>query len=314
MIDGALVVNPATAGTVFPVSSSGRRMVHLTFGPERGHIYRFFCTDVNPGLLYSRVWHIDEEPSEQANWNQNYTIAGTLTNKAIKGVLIECDTFGQDKVVRVEGDGQLITTLAVNHNGRLVQHYAFPSTSARVLRLRPTDAFLSRPYSIQWVYDEEPLSMARWETQLVDHGLAGEHILYAVQATIQSSSAVDMAISVYNNAGVLTSTTTYVIPSTGGLKQKLYIQLQAFKGVLWKYLFTPQTAGSRFLLYREESSVLVLPWGSTTPITRQPFGSDDLDKVRQMGNASGIAATPNMTPPPPLPVTAGFMSGGDGVT
>lgn len=314
MVDGALVQNPATLGTVFPVQSSGRRMIHLTFGPERGHIYRFFCTDVNPGLLYSRVWHVDEEPSEQANWNQNYTVGGTLTNKAIKGVLIECDTFGQDKVVRVEGDGGLITTLAVNHNGRLVQHYAFPSTSARVLRLRPTDAFLSRPYSIQWVYDEEPLSMVRWETQLVDHGLAGEHVLYAVQATIQSTSAVDLAISVYNNLGVLTATTTYVIPSTGGLKQKRYIPLQAFKGLLWKYVFTPQVAGTRFQLYREESSVLVLPWGSTQPITRQPFGSDDLDKVRQMGNASGIAATPNMAPPPPLPVTAGFMTGGDGVT
>lgn len=314
MVDGALVVNPATLGTVFPVQSTGRRVVHLTFGPERGHIYRFFCEDQNPGLLYSRVWHVDEEPSEQANWNQNYTIAGTLTNKAIKGVLIECDTFGQDKVVRVEGDGQLITTLAVNHNGRLVQHYAFPSTSARVLRLRPTDAFLSRPYSIQWVFDEEPLSMARWETQLVDHGLQGEHMLFAVQATIQSTSAVDLAISVYNNAGVLTNTTTYVIPSTGGAKQKLYVPLQAFKGVLWKYLFTPQVAGTRFLLYREESSVLVLPWGASQPITRQPFGSDDLDKVRAMGNASGIAATPNMSPPPPIPVTAGFMTGGNDVT
>lgn len=155
--------------------------------------------------------------------------------------------------------------------------------------------------------------MARWETQLVDHGLGGEHVLYAVQATIQSTSAVQMAISAYNNSGVLVSTTNYTIPSTGGLKQKLYVPLQAFKGVLWKYVFTPLSSGTRFLLYREESSVLVLPWGATIPLTKQPFGSDDLDKVRAMGNASGIASTPNMTPPPPLPVTAGFMSGGDGV-
>lgn len=313
MIDGVLIEDPQTGLTTFPISSSGRRVVHLTFGPERGHIYRFFCSDTNVGLLYSRVWHIDEEPSEQTNWNQNYTVAGTLTNKSIKGVLIECDTFGQTKAVRVEGDGALITTLAVNHDGRLVHHYAFPATSARVLRLRPTDAFLSRPYSIQWVYDEEPLSMIRWETQLVDHGLAGEHMLFAVQATIQSTCAVDMTVTAYNNSGDLVSSTVYVIPTTGGQKRKLYIQLQAFKGVLWKYLFTPQVAGTRFQLYREESSVLVLPWGATTPSTRQPFGSDDLDKVRAMGNASGIAATPNMSPPPPLPVTAGFMSGGDGV-
>jgi hypothetical protein len=314
MVDGALVTNPETGLPTFPVQSTGRRVVHLTFGPERGHVYRFFCEDLNVGLLYSRVWHVDEEPSEQANWNQNYTVAGTLTNKSIKGVLIECDTYGQTKAVRVEGDGQVIATLAVNHNGRLVNHYAFPATSARVLRLRPTDAFLSRPYSIQWVYDEEPLSMVRWETQLLDHGLAGEHVLFAVQATIQSTCAVNMTITTYNNSGGLVASTTYLIPNTGGVKQKLYVPLQAFKGVLWKYLFTPEIDGTRFQLYREESSVLVLPWGATTPSTRQPFGSDDLDKVRQMGNASGIAATPNMAPPPPLPVTAGFMSGGDGVS
>lgn len=312
-VDQSRITNPETGLTYFPITAQGRRVVHLTFGPERGHIYRFVATDGNPGLLYSRVWHVDEEPSEQANWNQNYTIGGTLTDKSIKGVLIECDTFNQLKTVRVEGDGSLITTLVVQHNGRLVKHYAFPATVARVLRLRPTDAFLSRPYSIQWVFDEEPLSMIRWETQLIDHGLAGEHVLYSAQVTLKSTTDVTLTVSAYNNLGVLVSATAYTIPSTGGAKQKLYVPFIAAKGVLYKYLFAPVDGSTPFSLYREESSVLVLPWGAGSPITRQPFGSDDLDKVRQMGSASGIAATPNNRPPAAVPVTAGLMTGGENV-
>lgn len=313
MVDGVVITNPATGGTLFPMTANGRRVIHLTFGPARGHIYRFYAMDQNPGLLYSRHWHIDEEPSEQHNWNQNFTIGNTLTDKAVKGVLLECDTFGVNKTVRIEGDNGLITTLTVNTSGRLVQHFAFPQTIARVVRILPTDHNPGRLYSAQWIFDEEPLQLQRWETQLVDHGLQGYHVLFAAQISLKCAVDIVLTVDAYNNDGVLVSSTPYTLPSTGGLKQKLYVEFQAFKGVLWKYTFTPSVGTTGFWLYREESSVLVLPWGASVPLTRQPFGSDDLDKVRGMGSASGIAATPNNAPPPPLAVTAGLMSGGDGV-
>lgn len=155
--------------------------------------------------------------------------------------------------------------------------------------------------------------MIRWETQDVDHGLAGEHMLFSAQVTLKSTTDVTLNVKAYNNAGVLVSSTNYTVPSTGGAKQKLYVEFQAFKGVLWKYTFTPADLVTPFSLYREESSVLVLPWGAVTPIARQPFGSDDLDKVRQMGSASGIAQTPNNRPPAAVPVTAGLMTGGENI-
>lgn len=313
MVDGVLVNNPATGLTIFPIVSTGRRLLHLTFGPNRGHIYRFFCADLNVGLLYSRHWHVDAEPAEQNNWNQNFTIGNTLTDKYIKGVLLECDTFGVDKTVRIEGDNGLVALLTVNASGRLVRHFAFPQVLARVLRILPTDHNPGRLYSAQWVFDEEPLQLQRWETQLVDHGLQGEQIVFSAQVTIKCSADVTLTVLAYNNTGVLVSSTAYTIPSTGGAKQKLYVEFEAHKGVLWKYVFTPASGSTGFWLYREESSVLVLPWGTNQPIVRQPFGSDDLDKVRAMGSASGIAATPNMAPLPPIPVTAGFMTGGNDV-
>ena len=309
-VDQTRLTDPATGFSYFTVQASGRRVVHLTFGPGRGHVYRFVAVDSFPGLLYSHRWHVDEEPSEQANWNQNYTVGGTLTDKAVKGVLIEADTFGQAKTVLVELDGSTIATLAVNHNGRLVKHYSWSGVVGRVLRLRPTDAFLSRPYSIQWIFDEEPLQLTRWETQQINHGFAGWQSLYSAFVTLRSTVDVTLIVEVYGQDGtLLTTLAPTILLATGGVKAQRYVQFAANKGVLFRYVFT--VAGSvGFSLYREESSVLLLPWGSEAPVTVRPFGSDDLDKVRAMGSASGIAATPNNRPGQPVPANIGLMGGG----
>ena len=57
------------------------KVVHLTLPWGRGHVLRFRAVDDNPGLLYTHRWHLDEEPSEQANWNQNFSILGTHADK-----------------------------------------------------------------------------------------------------------------------------------------------------------------------------------------------------------------------------------------
>lgn len=297
-VDQTRLTDPATGLSYFPVQANGRRLVHLTLSPGRGHVYRFVAVDANPGLLYGHVWHTDEEPSEQANWNQNFTVGGTLTDKAVKGVLLECDTFGQTKTVDVELDGETITTLAVTHAGRLVKHYAFAPDAdrtniGRVLRLRPTDIFPSRLYSCQWIFDEEPLQLTRWETQRITHGIGGWQVLFGADITYRATSAVTLTVTVYNQTGALVSTREYTLSSTAGAKVQTYVPFQADKGVLFAYLLAVASGETGFSLYREESRVLVLPWGSEAPQWVQPFGDDDLDHVRAMGIASVQAATPS---------------------
>jgi hypothetical protein len=310
-VDQVQLTDPATGLPYFTITATGRAVVHLTFGPGRGHVYRFNALDANPGLLYGHRWHLEEEPSEQTNWNQNYTLAGTLTNKAVKGVLIEADTFGAAKTVQVQLDGAVAATLSVNHSGRQVQHYSFASATGRVLRLLPTDNNPSRLYSVQWVYDEEPLQLQRWETQRLTHGFDGQQLLYWAFLTLKSTVAVTLVVNTYNQNNLLVGSDNYAIPSTGGAKSQVPVRFNARRGVLFQYILTSDDGATRFLLYREESSVLVLPWGAQTAQTVKPFGSDDLDKVRQMGSASGIAQTPNNRPEPPLPASVGLMGSGE---
>jgi hypothetical protein len=282
LIDGVVVLTK-------DISTAGRRVVHLTVQPPvRGHLLRFTATDSHPGLLYAHRWHADAEPSEQTNWNQNYTVAGALPDKYLKGVILECDTFGQTKSVTIEVDGVVVETLPVNTSGRLVVERSFPQHLGRVFRLLPVDPHPGRLYSLQWIFDQEPLSVTRWESQLIDHGVRDFHALLSGQITLRSSVPVTLSITTHVNQTGRTHTEEYVIPSTRGVKQKCFVPFIALKGTLYKYVFT---AASAFWLYREESQVLIQPWGASELATVQPFGNDDLTVPTRSMIAADLAAS-----------------------
>lgn len=270
------------------VTANGRRLVHVTLTPARGHVYRFVATDTNPGLLYAWNWMLQAEPGEQTNWNQNYTIAHTLSDKYLKGVLLECDTFNALKTVTVEIDGTVQETLNVTQNGRGVQQFAFPQHLGRVFRLLPTDSNPGRLYSLQWIFDEEPLALSRWETQETDHQIHKDQSILWANVTLKSSAAVTLTVQVYTyNGTLITTLAPTALASTGGVKAKRYVTFVAHKGVLFKYLLT---SSAPFTLYREETQVLVKAWGGNEPFLKRPFGNDDLDETRGMGRAELGAA------------------------
>src|SRR6266571_8310753 len=76
-----------------------------------------------------------------------------------------------------------------------------------------------------------------------------------------------------------TVTTEYVIPSTGGQKQRAYVTFAAIKGVLVRYVLT---SADPFWLYRDELTVVLQPWAAANPITVRPFGNDAGDPTRVM--------------------------------
>lgn len=285
-VDNAIVTDPATGEQFFTIRAAQRKIIHLSWTPGRGHLYRLVSRDTTLGLLYGHKWHVEAEPSEQTNWNQNFTIEGTLGDKIVKGVLLECDTFNQPKTVEIQIDGVTHTTIEVTQNGRGVQQFAFAPGIGRVLRLLPTDNNLGRLYSLQWIFDEEPLKLTRWETSRIDHGVTGQQSIYGAFITLKSTADVVVTIGVYNQLGMLAHTLQATIPSTGGAKQQVWVTFDANKGVLFDYVLT---SAQGFWLYREESSVMVLPWGAMEPKSVKPFGSDDLDKVRSLSRATAIA-------------------------
>jgi len=259
------------------ITTNGRKLVHVTLGPARGHLYRFVSADTVVAQLYAHEWLTNQEPSEQTNWNQNYSVAGTMADKMLKGVVLETDTFNAVKTVTVEVDGAVVETLAVTQNGRGVSQFSFAPHRGRVFRLLPTDANAGRFYQLSWIFDEEPLGLTRWETQEIDHGLTRWQTLVSADICLRSSSEVRLTVTGYSQIGVATSH-TYTLGSTFGTKQTRFVPFDAVKGFLWKYLFVSDES---FWLYREESRVMVQPWGGESLLAVRPFGTDDRDATRR---------------------------------
>lgn len=292
-VDGVALVNPTTGLATFPVTANGRQWVHLTLPWGRGHVFHFWASDDTPGLLYKHKWWVEAEPSEQHNWNQNFSILGSRADKWLKAVVFECDTYGVNKSVTIEADGAVVETLTVNTNGRKVVQLALTTQQlGRVWRVWPIDHQPGRLYSMQPVFDEEPFCLTRWETQELDHDQPGFQTPIAAQITLKSTAPVTLTVRVTRNQGsqyqaALTEDFIYTIPTTGGVKEKRYVPFDACKGVLFKYLLE---SGAAFWLYQEESSVVIQPWGAEQALEVHPFGNADADRSRAMQHSTIAAA------------------------
>lgn len=283
-------VDQTLIGT-YPITANGRRYLHVTLPTGRGHLFRFVATDSHPGLLYAHQWLTTEEPREQSNWNAGFTTWNSLSDKYLKGLIIEADTFGQAKTVTVEVDGAVAQTLSVTHTGRSVKNYAFPQVLGRVFRVIPTDSFASRPYTILPIFDEEPFALNRWETQLLDFGLpgAGWGSMLSMDLCYRSDTPAAMTIQCYNADGLNFSTVSAILPSTFGAKQKRYHPFPSNKGVLFKITFQTENDTPGLTVYQEESRLRVQAWAGGE-VQERPFGNADLDRTRNMVSAPAAAA------------------------
>ena len=297
-VDGVRLRNTLANLDYWPIVTVSRQVVHLTLPWGRGHVFRFVAVDANPGLLYTHRWHLQEEPSEQANWNQNFSILGTHADKWLKAVIFECDTFDQTKQVQIEVDGVAVETLDVRANGRRVVQLALNQQMlGRVWRMFPIDGHPGRLYSAEPIFDEEPFQLDRWETQETNHGLPGWFYPLYAHITLKSTAPVTLRTVMHHNQTGGTTTYEYPIPATGGQKQRRFLAgFYAGKGVLIKYLLT---SPEPFFLYRDETTVVIQPWGAARAITVQPFGNDDLDPSRTMTHAVLAAQATGGSAAPP---------------
>lgn len=289
-VDGVFLVNTLAGNlTYWPITTTDRQVVHLTLPWGRGHVYHFEAIDANPGLLYSHRWHLAEEPSEQANWNQNFSILGSRADKWLKAIVFECDTFGANKTVTVEADGVVVETITVNATGRKVVQIALSQQHlGRVWRMFPIDGNPGRLYSAQPIFDEEPFCLNRWETQETNHNLRGWFYPLFAHVVLKSTEVVTLTVTMAASQTGHVVTETYEIPPTGNLKQRRFVTFRAGKGVLIKYLLTSPAA---FFLYRDELTCSIQPWGAKDPIEVRPFGNDDADPSRTMTSSVMAAET-----------------------
>jgi hypothetical protein len=212
----------------------------------------------------------------------NWDVTGRPADKYVKGIIIECDTFGEEKLLELQADGVTQQRIRVIADGRKVLHFSFPQFQGRILRIWPADKYEWMIYDMRWIFDEEPLALKRWETQDVDHGIQGWQTPLYAYITYRSIEAVTLSMAFHKQDGT-TSVETYELPATEGFKRKRYVPFHAAKGFFFKYTFT---SIEPFWLYREETQVVIQPWGAPKAIVSHPFGNDNLDLVGDVSAAS----------------------------
>jgi hypothetical protein len=186
----------------------------------------------------------------------------------------------------------VVETLVVNANGRSVVEVALSAQKlGRVFRFLPVDGNPGRVYQITPYFDLEPLAITRWETQEVTAGIDGDKLALYAHITLKAPAPVTLTVTAYNEAGKTLVRGYLLAPTLGNAnlvqKVKRFVPFERSKGILYKFVLTSAQA---FWLYREESTVCFVPWGSDQRQDVKIFGNDDLDPSRGMGNSSLQAA------------------------
>lgn len=283
-----------TTVATLSINASGRKKLPFSWTAALAQQIRLRPTGTcEPWIRYKIEWFSDPEPPRVLGWDTNWEDFGTLSDKWLKGYLLEADSFGAAKTVVVDIDqSPAVDSRALTFTGRGIQHISFAKQRGRLFRLRSTDNNFGKFYRWQPIFDEEPLSLTRWQTQERPHeGMQGrwQKPLEAF-LSLRSSGTVTLQITCYGLAGATLNTSTYPIATTAGAKVKVRVPLNAVKGLLFEYLLT---AAAGFWIYREESELLVEDFnsGEAKWVPLLP-SNDDLDPSRNMGNARVAASTP----------------------
>jgi hypothetical protein len=221
------------------------------------------------------------QPDETEQRVTEWDAAGRLVDKWVKGVVLDCDTLGVDKSILVQSDGATIATITANANGRQIKEFSFAQALGRLLRLKPQADTKWILYNHSWIFDEEPLSLLRWETQELACGAVGWKTPTYAHITLKSNGIVTFTVIAYREDGTSVSN-AYQILSTGGVKQTRYVMFSATKGVLYKFT---STSDAGHYIYREETIVHFHNWTTGEDSDNKIFGTDDLDLVRNSQNA-----------------------------
>ena len=271
-----VILNPSN--TPLLITTQGRQTLRFGWDSVMVDMIRLRPTDSNPWIVYGVDWLQAPEPVRDSRLGvQNWSVLYYPGDKHIKGVVLECDTEGTTKTINIEADGIVQQTISVEANGRTALPFVWPEFLGRVIRLHATDTNVGKLYSVRWIFDQEPLQLPRWETQHTDHGYPEWQSLqyaYVTYKTPVGGDPITFTLSIADQNGVNTIQ-TYTLAPTNGVKTKTFIQFQAFKGALFKYLFI-STVG--FYLYTEESFVVLQRWGWPEMTQAHPFGNDDLSE------------------------------------
>jgi hypothetical protein len=200
------------------------------------------------------------KPETTANRAEDWDNAGYEGAKWIQGFILEANTNGATKQLQIQnGDTQAIQqTFSINHPIQQEKAYSFLQPFvAHMMRWESVDGIDWSFFNIKWIWQKTPETVTTWWTQPSSLGWGGYGHVYTINAAYASQAPVVFTMFFDGNSQV------YTLPSTGGVYQKIFINLQANKGKLYSFRFQSTAANPDLQMWEEDFVCEVGGWGRT---------------------------------------------------
>lgn len=156
-VDGGTVV--CTKNVIL----DGHTKVRITFPPVKANTARIRSTDDVSGFLYKEKWISSPEPPLIEDWDTNYDNDGSLDDKWITGLYLECDTSGVTKSINVLVDGVSIGNYSFSSNGRGPVKISIGPVRGVTMKFTST-SISGRLYNYRWIHEPEPVQLTNMAT------------------------------------------------------------------------------------------------------------------------------------------------------
>lgn len=256
--DIQVAIDGADYGAVHTVNAATRRTIKVSLGPTRGVTMRWYSSGPNAAAMrvYGWRWIWEAEPTELTNWATNWEPLDTPYEAYLKGISIEADTFGVDKLIalHINGDDTAhVATFKVNCNGRDKVFIPLQNVLARTARLAPIDSVTGRLYKYHFILDDEPAKLTRLQTQERAYEQNAWMHMREAFVCLRSWAPVTLTVTIDGTPH------TYTIASTNGARSKVRVVFDPVKGKMYKFELVSSQA---MKVYNEDCSVYVRPWNS----------------------------------------------------
>jgi len=196
--------------------------------------------DMNQGFVKSQKRYLDFTVDVAPN-AATVTVTPLTNYGTVSGTPLVITGAGRDSFIQPIPSGPVLST---------------------TLGLEATWSTASTPpvlYAATLTFELEPPQIKRWASLPTTHGSDAWFMVPGMYLTVRSNAPVTIDVTAYTQDGTA-DTRTYAVTGTVGAKIKQYIPFEATKGAMYSYVITSTLP---FVLYPEDSYVIVQPWGTT---------------------------------------------------
>jgi hypothetical protein len=273
------VIDPThVVQVVFPLGESDTTFWRVYYGPTPGNEVQFMqftesTMPVNRTVLISDAGTAGTVPQQNGD-NTIHALVRTgahdqgvpLNQKQYGNVIFDLAPDGAPVIITPYINGEIANEAALNVTGTtreqvpldLSDYFAFNTEYEIAWSRAPLGggryadpAFFQ--YDTLWFL--EPVQVTHWQSQPTAFEFPGFVHCRDAYIAIRSTASVTLTMTFDSGAGQVTQ--AYTLPSTGGVREKLYIQLNSNKGLL--YTFALDSAQS-FRVYEPDLEIRVKPW------------------------------------------------------